>query len=140
MENFGFNGMDDEDFKREFIKFLNMYQSSLDSFMKKNYNNNSFMNNPFFGITPISEEDLRNISNSFNFKEGDDFFKKFIHNNPFGEPSDTKKNETEIDTLTLLDEKLKLAIINEKYEDASKIRDLIINLKEDQKKENDKKK
>ena len=139
MENFGFNGMDDEDFKREFMKFLNMYQSSLDSFMKKNYNNNNFMNNPFFSISSISEEDLRNMDNSFNFMEGDeDFFKKIIHNNPFGGHSRTKKNETDIDTLTLLDSKLKLAIMDEKYEDASKIRDLIINLKEDQKKENNK--
>ena len=35
MKNFNFNGMDDEEFRKEFMRFLNMYQSGLESFMKK---------------------------------------------------------------------------------------------------------
>ena len=40
-----------------------------------------------------------------------------------------------MDTLTLLEGKLKKAIIDENYEDAAKIRDLIQSLEKDNKKE-----
>ena len=49
-----------------------------------------------------------------------------------------EKEDENIDTLGLLDKKLKESIINEKYEDAAKIRDLINNIKEDREKENNK--
>ncbi len=153
MKDFGFNGMGDDEFKKEFMRFLNMYQSSVNGFMKKNYADKNFMNNPFFNIKPLSNEELENmlnnINDSFNKNEtegwegnswespdGSNPFKKFIHNNPLG--GNNNKHDSEIDTFKLLDNKLRSAIINENYEDAAKIRDLINNLKEDQKKENNK--
>ena len=42
--------------------------------------------------------------------------------------------QKEMDTLQLLDMKMRNAIIDEKYEDAAKIRDLIKSLKEDENK------
>ena len=48
MEDFGFNGMNDEEFRKEFMRFLNMYQSSLDGFMKNNYDKKNFMKKPIF--------------------------------------------------------------------------------------------
>ena len=59
MKNFGFNGMDDEEFRREFMKFLNMYQSGLDNFMKKTYNNKNY--NSFFSIDPFDTSSLRDL-------------------------------------------------------------------------------
>jgi excinuclease UvrABC helicase subunit UvrB len=43
------------------------------------------------------------------------------------------KEEQEIDTVKLLSKKLNQAIMDEKYEDAAKIRDLIKSLEEDKK-------
>lgn len=150
MEDFGFNGMNDEEFRKEFMRFLNMYQSGLDGFMKDNQSKKNFMNNPFFGIKPLSDEEFKNILNSLNssfdfdknggnpFKQPKEskFYEKFTYN-PYGS-SRFEREDEEIDTLKLLDKKLKESIIDENYEDASKIRDLINNLKEDRKKENNK--
>ena len=41
------------------------------------------------------------------------------------------KKEDDVDTIELLNKKLKQAVINEKYEDAAKIRDLIKSLESD---------
>ncbi len=150
MEDFGFNGMNNEEFKKEFMRFLNMYQSSLDGFMKNNYDKKNFMKNPFFGIKPLSDEELKSLLNNLNssfgfgidgenpFKQPKEtrFYEKFNYN-PYGNDKFEKEDEN-IDTLGLLDKKLKESIINEKYEDAAKIRDLINNIKEDREKENNK--
>lgn len=160
MKNFNFNGMDDEEFRKEFMRFLNMYQSGLESFMKKSYNNNNnFMNNPFFGISPMSDEELKNIlkdiNSSINFERGEDedgewekrswqspdgsssfnSFSRSSYYNPFNGKVNFKQESQEMDTLTLLEGKLKKAIIDENYEDAAKIRDLIKSLEKDNNKE-----
>jgi excinuclease UvrABC helicase subunit UvrB len=148
MKDFNFNNMDDEEFRKHFMKFINMYQSSLEGFMKNNYDKTNFMNNPFFNIKPLSDEELQKILNSLNDsfsmggeepwknQQNSNFFKKFNYN-PYGNDRFEKEDE-EVDTLKLLDKKLKESIINEKYEDAAKIRDLINNIKKDREKENNK--
>jgi len=159
MRNFGFNGMNDDEFMREFIKILNMYQSSMENFMKKNYESKNFMSNPFFNILPINEDELKemfkNIEDNFNVERGGDdnsewekrtwsspdgssSFSSFSRNsfyNPFDGKVKFKENQEDIDTIQLLEKKLNKAIESEKYEDAAKIRDLINNLKEDKKNE-----
>jgi excinuclease UvrABC helicase subunit UvrB len=159
MRNFGFNGMNDDEFMREFIKILNMYQSSVENFMKKNYESKNFMSNPFFNILPINEDELKemfkNIEDNFNVERGGDdnsewekrtwsspdgssSFSSFSRNsfyNPFDGKVKFKENQEDIDTIQLLEKKLNKAIESEKYEDAAKIRDLINNLKEDKKNE-----
>ncbi len=89
---------------------------------------------------------LNNLNSSFGFGiDGENpfkqpketrFYEKFNYN-PYGNDKFEKEDEN-IDTLGLLDKKLKESIINEKYEDAAKIRDLINNIKEDREKENNK--
>jgi excinuclease UvrABC helicase subunit UvrB len=157
MDNFGFNGMSDEEFRKEFMKFLNLYQSGLESFMKKTYKPRGlgFMSNPFFNIQPMDDDMLREIFKNLdnvNSEFGDDVdgeWEKKSWMSPYGSSSfssytksfydqpeskySPKKNQNELDTIKLLETKLNKAVFDEKYEDAAKIRDLIKSLKEDKK-------
>jgi len=162
MKDFGFNGMNDDEFREEFLRFLNTYQSTLESFMKKNYSSpkNYFVGPSSFGMEPFNLDVLKKLINemndSMNIEKGEDengswvrknwsspdgstFFNSFSRNsffNPFGEDttSDEKEYQTEeIDTIKLLERKLNKAISKERYEDAAKIRDLIKSLKSDKK-------
>lgn len=161
MKNFGFNGMDDEEFRREFMKFLNMYQSGLDNFMKKTYNNKNY--NSFFSIDPFDTSSLRDLfklinkenidtekggdengeweRNYWQSPDGNTSFNSYIKSyyyDPFEDRLNFKNNKKEINTIKLLENKLNKAIMDENYESAAKIRDLINNLKEDKEKENKK--
>lgn len=163
MRNLGFNGMNDEEFRREFMKFLTTYQSGLEDFMRQNYNDRHYTPKPFFNIEPFDNDSLKDLlkaisRDSLNIERGNDengewekrswqspdgssLFNSYIKNsyhNPFGGKghSNTFRESTEdMDTLKLLENKLKEAVVYEKYESAAKIRDLINNLKEDKKKE-----
>jgi hypothetical protein len=68
MSDFGFNGMSDEEFNKEFLRFLNMYQSGLESFMKKNLGsqNNSFFGSHPMNIEPFDMDSLRKILSQLN--------------------------------------------------------------------------
>jgi excinuclease UvrABC helicase subunit UvrB len=155
MRDFGFNNMNDDEFRKEFMRFLNTYQASLEGFMKKNYNSKNFMNNPFFNILPIDDQELKNIlkniEDNLNVERGEDdngewekhswqspdgssSFSSYTRNsfyNPFDGSVKFKEDPEEIDTLKLLKRKLNKAIDEENYENAAKIRDLINSLKED---------
>lgn len=158
MDNFGFNDMSDEEFRKEFMKFLNMYQNSLESFMKKTYNPRGFgfMSNPFFNIQPMDDDMLRDIFknlDSMNTESGEDengewekrnwtspdgkssfsSYSRSSFYNPFEGKVKFKDKPEETDTLKLLEKKLNKAVMNEDYESAAKIRDLIKSLKEDTK-------
>jgi excinuclease UvrABC helicase subunit UvrB len=156
MKDFGFNDMSDEEFRKEFLKLLSMYQSGFDRYMKSNFNNRGFMSNPFFSIEPIDDnfinDILKNINKNMDIERGEDemgewekrswqspdgssSFNSYSRNsfyNPFeAGRSNFKEKPEEVDTLKLLEVKLNKAIMDEKYEDAAKIRDLINSLKED---------
>lgn len=152
-----FNGMDDEDFKREFINFLNMYQSSLENFMKKSYGTNKNLDFFSMGMEPFDNDFFKkmmnNISEDMDIEKGNDdkgewekrswsspdgsakysSFSRNSYFNPFDGRVEFKNDTEEIDTIKLLNKKLNQAIMRERYEDAAKIRDLINSLKEDNK-------
>jgi hypothetical protein len=151
MRDFGFNDMSDEDFRKEFLKLISMYQSGFDRFMKNGFSNRNFMSNPFFNIEPIDDslinEILKNINKDMDIERGEDdmgewerrswqspdgssSFNVYRSGFNFGDGGFKQKSE-EVDTLKLLKRKLNKAIDEEKYEDAAKIRDLINSLKED---------
>lgn len=157
MDIYRFNGMDDEDFKREFVKFLNMYQSGLENFMKKNYGTNRNLDFFSMGMEPfdndIFKKIINNISEDMDTQKGSDdkgewekrnwsspdgstkysSFSRNSYFNPFDGNVEFKKEDDEVDTIKLLNKKLNKAIMRERYEDAAKIRDLINSLKEDNK-------
>jgi len=159
MRNFGFNDMSDEEFRREFMKFLTTYQSGLENYIRETYNNNkSFKSNPFLSAESFDNGSLMDLFKGLN-KEGMDTergindddgewekrswqspdgsssfssFSKNYNFNPFDGGGVTfGQNPDDISTIKLLEGKLKKSIIDENYENASKIRDLINNLKED---------
>jgi len=154
MDMFGFNDMSDEEFKKEFMKFLNMYQSGLENFMKKNYGKPRSFDPFYFNIEPLDSEMIKKmlgeISDNLKIEKGEDdkgawetrswsspdgstSYTSFSRNSYFN-PFDGKvkfKKEDDVDTIELLNKKLKQAVINEKYEDAAKIRDLIKSLEND---------
>jgi len=152
MDEFGFNNMSDDEFRKEFIRILNMYQSGMSNFMRDMYGQQD-TNSRLGFMRPMNEDDfIRNffsqMPNEFNEDKGLDdngswesknwsspdgsrnyrYYKK----NFFG-PEDRERNQ-EMDTVKLLESKLNKAIQEEKYEDAAKIRDLIISLKPEDKK------
>lgn len=154
---YGFNGMNDEEFRKEFIRFLNTYQSGLENFMKKNYGTNRGIDFFSMGMEPFDNDFFKkiinNISEDLNVEKGRDdngewekrtwsspdgttnysSFSRNSYFNPFDGKVEFKKEGEEIDTIKLLNKKLNQAIMREKYEDAAKIRDLINSLKEDNK-------
>ena len=142
--NLDFNNMDDEQFRKEFMKFLTMYQSSIQNFMNTNKKNKPF-NNPFDIDSDYIKKIFKNIDKDINIdgydmgrmnfdpQEGFSSYSRSGSFNPFDGTVRFKKEEEELNTLQLLDKKLRDSIINEDYEQASKIRDLINSLKEDDK-------
>lgn len=173
MDEFGFNNMSDEEFRRMFTKILNERQREMERFLRSFYGDNprtgfsgqsrgdrffedlNFIND--YNIRKLEQEDFLNTFNSFfdapsddiNIEKGKDeygpwenkswtspdgmtnynSFKRYFNMPNYG----SKVPQNDFDTIKLLEMKLKNAIKEEKYEDAAKIRDLIISLKEDNK-------
>lgn len=151
--NLDFNNMDDEQFRKEFMRFLTMYQSSIQNLMNRNKGSNYFMN-PFGMDENAIKKIFDNIQDDLNIERGEDedgewdkknftspdgknyfTFSRSSFYNPFDGNTPFKREQKEMSTLELLDLKMKNAIIGEKYEDAAKIRDLIKSLKEDENKD-----
>tara|TARA_R110002020_G_scaffold113236_2_gene260268 strand:- start:12331 stop:12798 length:468 start_codon:yes stop_codon:yes gene_type:complete len=148
-----FNNMDDEQFRKEFMRFLTMYQSSIQNLMNRNKSNDYFIN-PFGMDEDMIKKIFNNIQDDLNIEKGEDEdgewekrnfsspdgksnFSSFSRSgfyNPFDGSVSFKNQQKEMDTLQLLDMKMRNAIMDEKYEDAAKIRDLIKSLKEDENK------
>ena len=158
MSNFGFNDMNDEEFREEFMRFLNMYQKGLENFMKKTYNVGGF------GFIPknlsnnqsIDDDRLRDIfknldnmgtesgedengsweKRSWSSPDGKSSFSSYSRSsfyNPFDGNVKFKDESEETNTIKLLENKLNKVIMEEDYESAIKIRDLIKSLKEETK-------
>ena len=148
-----FNNMDDEQFRKEFMRFLTMYKSNIQNLMNRNKSNDYFIN-PFCMDEDMIKKIFNNIKDDLNIDRGEDEedewekrnfsspdgksnFSSFSRGgfyNPFDGSVSFKNQQKEMDTLQLLDMKMRNAIIDEKYEDAAKIRDLIKSLKEDENK------
>lgn len=150
---FGFNRMDEDNFRREFMKFLTNYRPSLESFIKKTYLNpddlDGFFNHKYlnsdsirsnlagsddmdFKVEKGSDEHGNWEKKSWSSPDGKSSFVSFTRNlNSEGYFKNKKHNETDdTHTLSLLEEKLEKSIREEKYEDAAKIRDLIKSIKQ----------
>lgn len=136
----------DDDFKKEFMRFLKMYESEMNKF--NNYFENTTNNNGF--EDPLNElMRMLNADTGINTKNGSDefgdwekkswsspdgkthynSFTRNFNNGPSNYEFNPFFNEKEVDTIELLEKKLKQAVINEDYENAAKIRDLIDSLK-----------
>lgn len=152
MEDFNFNWMDGDDFEKKFMEFLNAHQSGLENFMKEKFvPKNPFNNHPTDG--DILREVFKNL-NGMNINLGGDVNgvwkektwvspngRSLINSytwNPSNNPLENRfkfnQSNEETDTLKLLEKKLNVAVTEEDYESAAKVRDLIKLLKEDIKK------
>lgn len=147
MDEFNFNNMGDDEFRREFMKFLSNYKSGLDNFFKNDFN---WMDH-YKKRNNLNEDILKNILDNLNLQSGKDddgewekrywqspdglshfsSFTRTSNYNPFNGQVNFNNENTNLDTIKLLESKLNKAIMDEKYEDAAKIRDLITSLKVD---------
>jgi hypothetical protein len=167
-EDFGkfFNGdMDDEEFRKEFIKLMNQRQQEMDEFLRKFYgpsdnksfsgqsrfydridrrkNNNDdvfgFFNKMFNGFLGEQGSNFYNPSDSsMNFYSSSKVF-RINPDGSFEEISDEFLNndiEKEGEPLKVLKLKMEKAIEEERYEDAAKFRDAIKSLENKNKEEN----
>lgn len=99
MDEFGFNNMSDEEFRRMFTKILNERQREMERFLKSFYGNSFF--NPRTGFSGQSRDD--NFFGDFNFindynrtrSDQDDFFNIFpgLFNTPMDDMDIEKGND-----------------------------------------------
>ena len=139
--NLDFNNMDDEQFRKEFMRFLNLYQSSMEDFIDKSEKkgNGLFLYNPL----GFDENMIRKIINNINedMSNKDDLKRQLPDNymnsimGYFNNEKSYNKEPKKLNTIDLLNKKLYQSISKEDYESAAKIRDLIESLKKDNVKE-----
>jgi excinuclease UvrABC helicase subunit UvrB len=160
MEDFGFNNMSNEEFRKEFLRFLSMYRGGLDDFMKKTYGKpeEPFNKSIFFNFEPIDSDIINNFlknkldnisydkgldkngeweKNYWRSPDGLTSFSSFTRNsyfNPFEGKVKFKEESENLETIKILEKKLDGFVNEERYEEAARIRDLIKSLKEDIKK------
>jgi len=139
-----FNNMDDEQFRKEFLRFISLYQRDMERFMRTYYGNR----NPYENLRPedlfnklginlndmdfdkgINDDGSAWESKSWNSPDGLTNFRSFTQK--FG-----MENPREVNTIDLLKEKLNIAVMNEEYEKAAKIKKLMDSLTEDKVKKN----
>lgn len=142
-----FNNMDDDEFRKKFIKLINFYKLGMDEFFnkkikKKDDTNNEdglgpdFLNNLFtpsgfpnpFIPNNLNDWDRKDWESKDGLRSFTTFTRKNIES-PFNNEIKPQSHVGDIDTMTLLENKLNKAIINEDYEDAAKIRDLMLSIK-----------
>jgi len=138
--------MDDEQFRKEFLRFISLYQRDMEKFMRTYYGNRNPYGNPnfkpedLFNKLGINLNDInfdQGINNdgseweSKNWKSPDGLtnFRSFTHKFGINDPK-------EVNTLDLLKEKLNIAVMEEEYEKAAKIKKLMDSLSEDRLKKN----
>lgn len=157
-----FNGnLDDDEFRKEFMKLMNQRQREMDDFMRKFYgpsNNRSFSgqsrfydridkksdkNDDVFGFFNkifnnfLDNQDSNMSNNSINFHSSSKVFKV----NPDGTFEEIENNffdredDKEREPLKVLKLKMEKAIEEERYEDAAKFRDAIKSLEDKKGKE-----
>ncbi len=139
-----FNEEFNEDFNEEFTRFLNLYKKGLENLLNGLYdydtkNIQPLDNNLFNQIMKDLSENKKTISGSDDSgvweksewvsPDGLTYFNSFTKSY-YGDKHVNKKTN-EQDTITLLENELNKAVIDERYEDAAKIRDLIQSFKSD---------
>jgi len=144
--------MNDEEFRREFLRMMLNQQRRYDSYLSGMFGNqyNTFgsgMDNLdllklMMGIDPSNisseggvDENGEWESNTWESPDGSTRFRSFKRYG-FNGPNKGRREEENVNTVKLLESKLKKAVALEEYEEAQKIKDLIDSLK---KEENDKK-
>ena len=153
MRYFGFNNMDDDEFRKEFIRFLNEHQRKMSDFMKqmygvedspkikKNYDLKDYLDL----LAQMNLKDINREKGEDEFgsweqsnwisPDGTSRFSSFSRDfNPYKYNNFREEEETKLDTMDLLEKKLNKSIMIEDYESAAKIRDLIKSLGEKSKK------
>tara|TARA_R100001509_G_scaffold52119_2_gene28641 strand:+ start:13783 stop:14214 length:432 start_codon:yes stop_codon:yes gene_type:complete len=143
MDNLNFGSMDDDLFRKDFLNFLNQHQKRMSDFMKKMYGDNNLNSGQSFdeimsrlNITPNNiergEDEYGTWENSEWFSnDGNTHYNSFFREfNPYKDIKPRSKTQ-EISTLDLLESKLNKSILEEDYESAAKIRDLMKSLSED---------
>jgi hypothetical protein len=137
-----FNGdLNDEQFREEFIKLINLHKQSMDKFMKSFYDDSFFTTKPFIGFF------MDNTPNPNEFKTefGVDDFGNWEKREWSSEDGSTKitsfnrhfniePEQQREEPLDLLRYKMKLAVEKENYEEAAKYRDAIKAIEEKNKK------
>jgi hypothetical protein len=137
-----------DEWSKDFMRFLMAYRQKMEEFMNKEY---SEFKNPFMLGDTYSDlikqmyKDLNTESGvdadgewekkTWSSPDGSFHFESYSKSNMY-EPKSKTQSETTIDTINLLEVKLRQAVQSENYEDAAKIRDLIKSLKDDSKDEN----
>jgi len=136
-----FNNMNDEQFRREFLRFMSFYQKDMEKFIKAYYGNRNpftsfndteeFFNRLGIDINEVNFDGIKDDSSEWETKSwaSPNGLTNF---RAFRQRLGTDKNLKETDTLDLLKEKLNLAIIDENYENAAKIKKLMDSIKKDE--------
>lgn len=146
-----FNDMGDDDFRKEFMKFLKLYGNGLQDFIKKSYldDTDNLLKKSLFIFEPMNTETQERIDNidkeELNVEgevdKGGEWEKRSwsspdgsYHFSSFSRFKGRKKFEPrtireDINTIELLEKKLVESVNQERYEDAAKIRDLIKSFK-----------
>jgi hypothetical protein len=129
-----FNSDDYDDFRKEFIKFLSMYQSGLDNFFGDNFFNVKPITGSIKGLTIESGLDKYGEweKSSWTSEDGLTSYTSFVRSSGSNRKDEnTSGVGRKTETIQLLESKLDKAILEENYEEAAKIRDLIKSLREE---------
>jgi len=143
MDNLNFGSMDDDLFRKDFLNFLNQHQKRMSDFMKKMYGENDLNSDQTFNnimsklnINPNNVEKGEDEygsweSNEWFSNEGNTHYNSFFREfNPYKDIK-PRSGTQEVSTLDLLESKLNKSILEEDYESAAKIRDLMKSLSND---------
>lgn len=152
MRDFGFNNMNDDEFRKEFLRILNMYQKGMDNYFKSIFGDNKptdrYMGwEDFFskGFDDMDVErgfdedgsgwETRNWTSPDGNISYTSFSRMFGNENELPNFRERKRNTRKVDVMEMLEEQLEEAVRQEKYEKCAEIRDLISSLKSDKEKE-----
>ena len=144
MDRFNFSNMSDDEFRKEFLKIINMYKSGMDGYMKELYSNikpnrmseDDIIKNIFgqmpenMNIDRGTDEEGDWESKEWSSPDGLSSFRSYSRQNLFN-PMSNKHKEDELSTIEVLNKRLKKAVDEEKYEEAGRIHKLIKQLNEE---------
>lgn len=142
MDNFRFHDWNDELFRKQFLRFLNKHEQRMNDFMKQMYGQKPEESDDFKRLNDYLNKMLGDLNNNFDVERGEDEYgpwertswmspdgtSMYTSFNLYGDKQNKKENLKNVNTIELLEEKLKKSILVEDYESAAKIRDLIKSL------------
>ena len=144
MDNF--NDMSDEEFRKEFVRIINMYQSGMSGFIRQMYGNEPTRRNNKVSDDEIFSKFFNNLPNdmgtdsgvnkdgngfdSWNWSPSDGSNNFRSYEKSFFDGMVNDGHTPKINTLELLRGKLNSAVMEERFEDAGDIHNLMEKLKE----------